>query len=116
MKKGVFVSNEVLQKYQTLASKIQKTMYKVFLPIFSFPPKFSLIKYSSDSPTLYAIQLLLFIKRIPLNIIHFMKTNNGAFPPEVIQRILEASKILNKMNILIKFISTDGDLSFDKFH
>ena len=191
--KGVFVSNDVLQKYPILASMIQKAMYKTsdekfykfcsliqmmnsktynklkdFLPLISFstcyeftlPLKSSLIKmienlndipqlirqmykgiiafndnnkvdkpiyanlagdaaslkYSSDSPAFYAIQLLPFIKSIPPNVIHLMKTKNGASPPEVVNRIFEASKILNKMNILIKFISTDGDVSFDKFH
>lgn len=74
------------------------------------------LKHSSESVALYAFQLLPLLKCIPPNVINIMKTRNGASPPEVVQQMHKIAKILNDMNILIKFISTDGDVSFDSFH
>lgn len=45
-----------------------------------------------------------------------MHTHNGSSPPEVTQRFFSISRYLTNFNFFVKYISTDGDISFDFIH
>lgn len=71
----------------------------------------------SNAPAIYAIKLLPFMKDIQPSVVHLMKTRPGSSPAYVVDRIFQIADCINKTsNAVVKFISTDGDVSFDKFH
>ena len=52
----------------------------------------------------------------PPSVINMMKTINGPSTSDVVDRFFQIADYLTKHNFIVKFISTDGDVSFDQLH
>lgn len=72
--------------------------------------------YKTDKNAVYAYEVLPLCKLIPQCVIHMIPTRNGSSPPEIIKRFNEIIKLLNQSGYCVKYMATDGDISFDKTH
>lgn len=53
-------------------------------------------------------------KSIPPHKIHIIRTSNGTLSPSVVNIFGIVANCLSNLNIKVKFISADGDASFDE--
>lgn len=45
-----------------------------------------------------------------------MEIKNGLSPPSVVERFHQLSNLLTENKYIVKYITTDGDISFDALH
>ncbi|KAK8895862.1 hypothetical protein M9Y10_013748 [Tritrichomonas musculus] len=70
----------------------------------------------SSSKAIYVFEILPLFKHFPPCVVNTMPTTNGSSPQSVVDRFKELTNLLKDLNFIVKFCSTDGDISFDFKH
>lgn len=72
--------------------------------------------FESTQLALYTFEVLPLNHDLPPTVVHMMPSRNGSSPKEVVQTFNDLAKYLTKLNYIVKFRATDGDISFDRIH
>lgn len=76
------------------------------------------LKYAFESTknAVYVFEVLPIDSELRPCVVHMMPTKNGSSPKEVVTRFFEIANYLTEIGFIVKYFSTDGDISFDSFH
>ena len=72
--------------------------------------------FISSTSAVYTYEVLPLNGDAPPSVINMMKTQNGPSTSDVVDRFFQIADYLTNHNIIVKFISTYGDVSFDQLH